>query len=186
MDRAFLATVVASVVLLAGGAAAGLYLGGSGAFDDRPRVTPQVTQFDAGNVTCASDPATDPRVTPGNTTRGSFVVVRTNLTVDGTRPVNASLARAGLANYTLTYETVPDATACPAGETAVVRTLVSFQVPHRGGEPFGATARYGDRTAFTVRNGPEGLTVRTPNRSEAAAAQASLSVPPPSPSHSTR
>ncbi|MFB6191776.1 MAG: hypothetical protein ABEI11_00465 [Haloarculaceae archaeon] len=182
MDRAFLATVVASVILLAGGVAGGLYLGGTGAFDDRPRVTPRVTQFDAGGIACTSDPATAPRVDPGNTTRGTFVVVRANLTVEGSRPTNATLDRVGLANYTLTYETVPTGTDCPAGETAVVRTLVSLQVPHRGGEPFRVTARYRDRTVFTLRNTPEGLTVTAPDGS----AQAFRSVPPPSPSHSTR
>jgi len=182
MDRAFLATVTASAILLAGGAAAGLYLTETGAFDDRPRVEPRVTQFDAGETSCTSDPGLAPRIDPGNTTRGTFLVVRTNLTVDEARPTNATLEQRGLANYTLTYETTAGGIDCPPGETAVVSTLAALQVPHRGGESFRVTARYRDRTAFTLHNRPEGLTVTTPNRS----AQVPRSRPPPSPSHSTR
>lgn len=163
MDRTFLAVTAASVVLLAAGIAGGAYLTGSGLFDQQPRVDPAVTTFDAADPVCVTDPDTTPVVDIGNTTRGSFLVIRANLSVAGpdTTIENATLAGAGLANYTLTYVpgTEGDAS-CPDGEQAVVRTQTSFQVPHPGGEPFGVTVRYDDETLFRLRNTPNGLQVR--------------------------
>lgn len=161
MDRTFLAVSLASVVLLVGGVAAGALLGGTGAFDQRPRVEPAVTSFSADDAVCVTDANTTTRVSVGNNTRGSFLTVRTNVTVAsaGTSVDGATLTQAGLANYTLTYESSPGGEACADGEQAVVFTQTTVGVPHPGGEPFGVTARYDDRTLFRLRNTPNGLRV---------------------------
>lgn len=161
MDRTFLAVSVASVVLLVAGIAAGVLLGGTGAFDERPRVEPAVTGFSADDAVCVADANTTTRVSVGNNTRGTFLTIRTNVTVGGTGTSidDATLTEAGLANYTLTYESSGGGTACPDGERAVVFTETSVGVPHPGGEPFGVTARYDDRTLFRLRNTPNGLRV---------------------------
>lgn len=163
MDRTFLAVTAATVLLLAGGAAAGLLLTDTGVFDQQPRVDAAVTSFSAGNATCVSAPATEPRVTIGeNTTRGAFLIIRTNVTVGSpeSRIENATLDETGLANYTLTYETVPGEESCPDGETAVLPTQTVFQLPHRSDEPFGVTVLNGDEALFRLRNDPNGLRVR--------------------------
>ncbi|WP_255196888.1 hypothetical protein [Halorarius litoreus] len=163
MDRAFLATVLAAVVLLVAGIGAGVFLGGTGAFDDRPRIDPAVTGFSAGNVTCKPNPATTPKVDTGNTSRGTFLVLRTNLSLADaeTLPTNATIRESGLANYTLTIE--PGAAAVPTcddDETPVVFTQVFFEVPHPGEEPYGVTVTYGDDALFRLRNDPQGLRVQ--------------------------
>ncbi|MFB6119029.1 hypothetical protein [Halosegnis sp.] len=161
MDRRFLATVAAAVVLLAAGGAVGVIVGGAGLFDRQPRVDPTVTAFNSSDARCAEAPASEPRVDAGNTTRGTFLIIRANLTVSGpdSRLKNATLAETGLANYTLTYEGAAGDGTCPDGERAVVSTYVAFQVPHRGGEPFGVTVRYRNRVLFELRNGPSGVAV---------------------------
>jgi hypothetical protein len=161
MDRMFLVISVASVVLLLGGIAAGALLGGTGAFDQRPRVEPAVTSFSADGATCVADADTTARVSVGNNTRGSFLTVRANVTVTGAegRVGDATLAEDGLANYTLTYETSAAGARCPDDEQAVVFTQATVGVPHPGGEPFGITARTDDRRLFHLRNTPNGLRV---------------------------
>ncbi|MFC7177233.1 hypothetical protein [Halosegnis marinus] len=162
MDRTFLAVSAATVVLLAGGVAAGVFLTDTGVFDDQPRVDAAVTGFSGGNATCVDEPATEPRVTVGeNTTRGAFLILRANVTVGSpdTRIENATLRETGLANYTLTYETTGGGGACPSGETAVAYTQTVFQLPQRSDAPFGVTVLRGDETLFRLRNGPNGLRV---------------------------
>lgn len=161
MDRRFAATVAASVLLLGAGVGAGVFLGGMGLFDQQPRVDATVTSFNSTAATCVASPDTTPDVDIGNTTRGSFLLVRTNVTVAGpdSRIRNATLAETGLANYTLTYEAATGDATCPDGEQAMVATQTAFQVPHRGGEPFGVTVRHRDRTLFELRNTPNGLNV---------------------------
>ncbi|WP_255150608.1 hypothetical protein [Halorarius halobius] len=161
MDRTFLLTVAAALLLLAGGVGAGVYLGGTGAFDQRPRVEPAVTGFSTGNASCVGTATVAPRVQVDNTTRGSFLILRANLTLADDRvPTNATIEEAGLANYTLRVTDEAGAvTACPDGRTAVAPVQVFFQVPHPGAEPFGVTVRYRESTLFRLRNGPEGLRV---------------------------
>lgn len=163
MDRAFLATVVAAVALLVAGVGAGVFLGGTGAFDERPRVEPAVTGFSTGNVTCTLSPVTTPKIDSGNTSRGTFLVLRTNVSLadSSALPTNATIEEVGLANYTLALDS--DATvdvACADGETPVVFTQVFFEVPHPGAEPYGVTVTYGDEVLFRIRNSPEGLRVQ--------------------------
>lgn len=162
MDRRFAATLAASVLLFAVGVVAAVFLGGTGLFDQQPRVDAEVTGFNGTGATCTAAPDTTPTVDIGNTTRGSFLILRTNVTVPGpeSRIDEATLAEQGVANYTLTYEGTTDDTACPDGEQAIVATQVSFQLPHRGGEPFGVTVRYRNRTLFELRNKPSELVVR--------------------------
>lgn len=173
MDRRFLAAVVASVALLAAGIGAGIYLGGTGSFDERQRVDPAVTSFSAGNVTCTDAASTAPTVDVGNTTKGSFLVVRTNVTLPdaSTRLTNATLAERGLANYTLTLEDEQsdgDQIRCPSGESPVSSAQVVLQLPHPGDEPFGVTTVYRGETLFRVRNGPAGFEVTTPSENGSA------------------
>lgn len=156
MDRTFLATVLAAVVLLAGGVAAGLYLSGTGAFDEPQRVDARVTGFFGGNATCVAEPDTSPDVTVGNTSKGSFLILEVNVTArDGRLPNNVSLVEMDLASYVLRYARGVSAPDCPAGETAVRSTRVDFQVPHPGAEPFGVTVRYANETLFVLENGHE-------------------------------
>lgn len=162
MDRTFLAVSLASVVLLVGGVAAGVFLGGTGVFDQRPRVDPAVTSFSAEDPVCVADPNTTVRVSVGNNTRGSFLTIRTNVTVAtaGTGIDGATLTETGLANYSLAYEAAGRGDPCARGERAVVFTQTTVGVPHPGGEPYGITARLENRTLFRVRNTPDGLRVR--------------------------
>jgi len=163
MDRTFLAVSLATAVLLVAGVGAGVFLGGSGLFDRQPRVDATVTNFTSDPAVCVDDPNTIPDVDIGNTTRGSFLIVRTNVTVAGpdVEITDATLSETGLANYTLTYETTAgDGDACPDGERAVVRTQTVFQLPHPGGEPFGVTVLLDDERLFRLRNTPEGFEVR--------------------------
>lgn len=156
MDRTFLATVVATVVLLGAGLAAGLYIGGTGTFDERQRVDAEVTGFFVGNVTCEIEPNTTPAVDVGNTTRGSFLTLEVNVTARDSRlPVNATIDETALAQYNLSYAPGGSAPDCAAGESAVVPTRVDFQVPHPGREPFGVTVRYGNETLLIIENGNE-------------------------------
>lgn len=165
MDRAFLARVVGAVVLLGVGVAAGVYLGNTGAFDDRPRVDPAVTGVYAENVTCVADPEQRATVATGNTTRGSFLSLTADLPLsDGhVPPTNASIAETGLANYTIAIgdRQADDAPTCTHGTTPVATVRVDFEVPHPGVEPFEVTVTYGGEPAFRVRNGPEGVRVLT-------------------------
>jgi len=163
MDRTFLAVSLATGVLLLAGVGAGVFLSGSGLFDRQPRVDASVTNVTSDRAVCVADPDTAPGVDIGNTTRGSFLIIRTNVTVaePGVGIENATLTETGLANYTLTYEpSAGDGDACPDGEHAVVRTQTVFQLPHRGGEPFGVTVLLDDERLFRLRNTPEGFEVR--------------------------
>jgi hypothetical protein len=163
MDRTFIAVSLATAVLLVVGVAVGVFLGGSGLFDRQPRVDAAVTNFTSDPASCVADPDTDPTVDVGNTTRGSFLIVRTNVSVGGPNVAieTATLTETGLANYTLTYEsTAGDGEACPDGERAVVRTQTVFQVPHLGGEPFGVTVLLDDERLFRLRNTSGGFEVR--------------------------
>lgn len=163
MDRTFLGVSLATGALLVAGVAAGVFLGGSGLFDRLPRVDASVTNFTSDPAVCVADPNTTPTVDVGNTTRGSFLIVRTNVTVAGPDVgiEDAALSETGLANYTLTYEsTAGDGDACPEGERAGVPTQTVFQVPHPGGEPFGVTVLLDDERLFRLRNTPEGFEVR--------------------------
>jgi hypothetical protein len=162
-DRTFLATVVATVVLLGLGLGAGVYLGETGAFDGQPRVDPSVSGVFVSNTTCVADPVANATVSAGNTSRGSFLSLTADLPLrDGaTPPTNATIEQAGLANYTLAIESRSDGDppACAAGETPVATVRVDFEVPHPGEEPFGVTVTYRDDALFRVRNSPEGLRV---------------------------
>lgn len=163
MDRTFLAVSLATGVLLVAGVTAGVFLGGSGLFDRQPRVDATVTNFTSQPAVCVAEPNTTPKVDVGNTTRGSFLIVRTNLTVAGSDAgvADATLTETGLANYTLTYEaTAGDGGACPDGDRAVVRTQTVFQLPHPGREPFGVTVLFEDERLFRLRNTPEGFEVQ--------------------------
>jgi hypothetical protein len=163
MDRAFLATVVAAVVLLGVGIGAGVYLGESGAFDDQPRVDANVSGTFVENTTCATDPVANATVSAGNTSRGSFLILTADLPLrDGAAPpTNATIEQSGLANYTLALESrsAGDTPTCADGETPVATVRVDFEVPHPGEEPFGVTVTYRDDALFRVRNSPEGLRV---------------------------
>lgn len=162
MDRTFLATVVATVVLLAAGIGVGVYLGDTGAFDDRPRVDPAVTGVFPRGVACVADPTANATVNAGNTTRGSFLTLTVELPLDeGTAPpTNATLDESGLANYTLALESGSgEQPTCDAGESPVATVRVDFQVPHPGEEPFGVTVTYRDAALFRIRNDPQGLRV---------------------------
>lgn len=163
MDRTFLAVSLATAVLLVAGVGAGVFLGGSGLFDRQPRVDATVTNFTSDPALCVAEPDTTPDVDLGNTTRGSFLIVRTNVTVagPGVEITDATLSETGLANYTLRYEpTAGNGDECPDGERAVVRTQTVFQVPHPGGEPFGVTVLLDEEQLFRLRNTPEGFEVR--------------------------
>lgn len=163
MDRAFLATVVATVVLLGAGIGVGVYLGETGAFDDRPRVEPAVSGVFVEGVTCTAEPAPNATVTAGNTSRGTFLTLTAELPMrdDARPPTNATVEASGLANYTLAIEerTGGDAQTCEDGERAVATVRVDFEVPHPGEEPFGVTVTYREDAVFEIRNGPEGLRV---------------------------
>jgi hypothetical protein len=168
MDRAFLATVVAAVVLLGVGIGAGVYLGETGAFDDQPRVDPAVSGVFVENTTCTTAPAANATVSAGNTSRGSFLILTTDLPLDegAAPPTDATIERSGLANYTLAIESrsTDEAPTCGADETAVATVRVDFEVPHPGEEPFGVTVTYRDDALFRVRNSPEGLRVTNATR----------------------
>lgn len=170
MDRTFLATVVAAVVLLVAGVGAGVYLGGTGVFDQQPRVDPALTQFSAGNATCTDASTANTSVSLSTDEEGSsFLLVRRNVTVpDPAHTLNASFERVELANYTLALHSVEtDATVdgCPAGESPRVPVTATVQVPHSHNESYGVTLVHdGDRIA-TVHNQPGGLAVRDANRS---------------------
>lgn len=164
MDRTFLATVVAAVLLVAGGIGAGVYLSGTGAFDQRFRVDPAVTQFHASNATCVADPDGNLTVSKAVADNSTYLSFTRNVTVpsDDNTVANASLARVGLANYTLSMQSVVtgrDGEGCPAGTTPVVEVTGTVQVPHSREEPYRVTVVYDDEVIAVVRNQPSGVTV---------------------------
>jgi hypothetical protein len=170
MDRTFLATVGAAVLLLVAGVGAGVYLGGTGVFDRQPRLDPALTQFSAGNATCTSSSTANTSVTRSTDEAGtSYLLVRRNVSVpDRSYTLNATFRRVELANYTLdlrSVETDGAAESCAAGETARVPFTATVQVPHRLNETYGVTIVHdGDRVA-TILNRPGRIEVRDVNRS---------------------
>lgn len=163
MDRTFAATVVAALLLVAGGVGAGLLLSGTGAFDEPLRVDPALTQFSAGNATCAADPAFNTTAQLTVQDDSTYLSVDRNVTVPGPGYTlgDASFERVGLANYTLSMESVRvgGQGSCPDGTTPVVPVRASVQVPHSEGEPFRVTVVRDGEAVAVLRNDPEGLSV---------------------------
>jgi hypothetical protein len=161
MDRAFLATVVAAVVLLAGGLAAGAYLSDTGLFDRRTTLDPAVTQFEATGGACGPPPG-NVTVTQSAARQSSFLTVRGNATVpDSSYTVTPELERTGLANYTLHID--PEATekptrTCEGGRVAQAAYTASIQIPNGENEPFRVVIRHGNETVRVYDNDPTNRT----------------------------
>lgn len=170
MDRTFLGTVGAAVVLLVAGVGAGVYLGGTGVFDRQPRLDPALTQFSAGNATCTESASANTSVTRSSDDAGSsFLHVRRNVTVqDRSHTLNASFRRVELANYTLDLRSVETDRAvdpCQAGDVARVPFTATVQLPHRLNETYGVNIVYGGDRIATIRNRPGRVVVHDANRS---------------------
>jgi hypothetical protein len=204
MDRPFLATVVAAVLLLAAGVGAGVYLGGTGAFDERPRVDPALTGFTAAAASCVADPVGNTTISLATQGEDSFLTIERNVTVPDTgHGLDAAFERTSLANYTLTVtpiDTDKPARECEDGAVPRAEFVATIQVPHAGNESYRVSVVAGDRRVATIRNEPGGLSVREADDSNRSArterggtdrgvtrqSGRSPIVPPPSPSHSTR
>lgn len=169
MDRPFLGTMVAAVLLLAAGVGAGVYLGGTGVFDERPRVEPALTGFTASGAACVDDPVANTTVDVATQEDDSFLTISRNVTVPDTgHGLNASFERASLANYTLTIAPVATdkpARECEDGAVPQAEFIATVQVPHSGNESYAITVVGDGRRLTTIRNRPSGLDVRELNGS---------------------
>lgn len=161
MDRQFLAVTVASVLLLAGGIGAGIYLDSTGTFDQRDEAAPAVTYFGGGNATCLPADTDSPMVSINNDSEGSYLSIEGAIPVDRTRArvTNATFERLDRTTYELTYTTAPRTLDCPAGRAPAVDAQTAIQVPHPGPELFGVELRYPDGTEYRIRKTGDGATV---------------------------